>query len=106
MTRCWNDQKVLSESRWIITFKDNLGIRLRVQFSTIDDPLGSKMIGKLLGIGDIVPMRQKDAADPTQILQLSDERLDELRRVDQPVSIRMMEEVTVAAVGFGELKPQ
>ena len=58
------------------------------------------MISKKTGISNVVPMCQEDEINAAEFFETPDKRFDELRRVDQPVSIRMTNEITVAAEGF------
>ena len=58
MPRSWDHHEVFGERCCIVAFKEDLGIRLGIQFSAINDPLCFEMIGKLTGICYIVPVRQ------------------------------------------------
>ena len=79
MPRSWDHHEVLGNRRWIVTFKDDLGIWLGIQFSAINDSLCFEMIGKLTGIGYIIPVRQKDEINAAEFLQSPDNWFDEFR---------------------------
>ena len=77
-----------------------LGIGLRGKFQAMDDAGRAETRGILIGVGDIVAMRQEDVADAAQLGEAARQVLHEARRIDQPVAVGMLHEIAVAAEGF------
>jgi len=55
----------------------------------VNDAAGVEVSGVAVGVGHVVPVRQKDVPDPAQRFQPPHQRGDELRGVDQPVARRV-----------------
>src|SRR5438309_6497654 len=82
-----------SQLDWAFTIEYDLGIGLRLQFQAVNDPPRREVLCVLGRIRDVVLMRQEDMADSAQALQPPNQCRDELRRIDQPVALRVPNEV-------------
>src|SRR5438128_2698566 len=71
----------------------------------MNDAAATKVLGEALGIGHVVSMRQEDVGDTAKRLQALDQRTEELRRVNQPVAVRVSNEVAVAAIRLRRVVP-
>jgi hypothetical protein len=83
------------------TVDDALGIRLRREFQPVDDDArGAEPAGVASGVSHVVAVRQKDVAHPAPLLEASGQALHITRRIDEPVTRRMLHEIAVPAKGF------
>jgi hypothetical protein len=89
---------------WIETMDYDLCPRLTVHLVLMDDSFTSKVSGKLCRIGNVIPMGQKDVAQPSQFLQSREQRLRKSGRVYEPVSVRVLHEIAVSAKRFGRIE--
>src|SRR5438874_1272278 len=96
-----DDGEVRKELPWFCSVDNDFRAGLRAELIAMDYTFAAKFPGKLSGFGDVITVSKKDVGDPTQFLKLFSQRRNKLRRIDQPIPIRMLEKVTVAAVGFG-----
>src|SRR6266571_2217630 len=78
----------------------NFRIRLRRFLQLVDDALAPEFACVLRRIGYIVPMREKDTADTAGLVELLHQVTGPARRIDQPVTLRMPNEVARTAEGL------
>ena len=98
MPRCGDGQKVRTERYGLDSFKHDFGIRLCGKLGAVDDALGREVASIFGRIGDVIPMREEHARQPTHGLELPHEIGQEFRGIDQPVAVGMLHEITVATV--------
>ncbi|MNL33828.1 hypothetical protein D3C87_1557590 [compost metagenome] len=70
----------------------------------MDDPFASEALGIAGGLGHVVLVGEEDVADSSHGLEALDEMGKELGRVDEPVAVRIMDEVAMASVGLGRVE--
>ncbi len=86
------------------TAQDVFGGGLRGTLQAMDDA-GSAETGRLFfGIGHVVAASEEDVAEAAAVREATRQRFYKTRGIDEPVSARMLDEVAVAAVGFGRVE--
>ncbi len=89
---------------WIVAFEHDLGTRLRRQLGPVDHAAAAEMGGIAVGVGHVVAVGQKDVGDSAPRFKLSNELRQKLRRVDEPVSFWVLDEVAIAAERLGRVE--
>ena len=69
VSRRRDGKKAWSQFPRPLTVEDHFRIRLRRQFVPMDDPPTAKMLGVLLGVSHVVPVRQEDVGNAAQVLK-------------------------------------
>src|SRR2546427_397139 len=98
MSRGGDDQKVLAKRHRLGTIEDDFGIRLGGKLGAVDDTLGREGPGIFSRIGDVILMREENLCQPTHGLESSHEIGQEFWRIDEPVAVGMLHEITVTTV--------
>src|SRR6266545_7865410 len=104
MSRRGNDHKVRAGWHGLGTVEDNFGIWLGSKFGAVDDALGHEVPGIFSRIGDVILMREENLCYPTHGLESPHEIGQEFWRIDEPVAVGMLHEITVATVRLGRIE--
>lgn len=100
VARRGNRQEPWLKLHRFVPFQKYLRVRLSFFFQTVDVSLRLKVPSIFCRVGYVVLMCQENVADSPKSLDPPDERLDEFRRINEPVSTRMQNQVAVSAIGF------
>src|SRR5438445_585670 len=71
----------------------------------MDDPLRAEVLGVARRVADVVLVREEDVCDPAHPLERDHQLLHVPRRIDQPVAIRMANDIAVRAERLLRVKP-
>src|SRR3954447_15134406 len=66
---------------------------LRRKLVAMNDPPASKMLGELMSVGYVVPVREKNVLDAAKRFQPLHEGADEFGRIDKPVAVGMADKI-------------
>ena len=88
----------------LVAFEHDFGPRLRRKLGSVNHAPAAEMGGVAVGVGHVVAVSQKDVGNPAPRFKLPNQLRQKLGRVDQPVSVRVLDEVAVAAERFGRVE--
>src|SRR5262249_2479647 len=82
------------------TFNYYFGAGLRAQVCAMNDPARTEAARENLRRRHVVAMGQEDVTDSAQLLEPAHQMADRARRIDQPVTRRMADEVAGGAIAL------